>query len=259
MHPMLNIAVQAARQASKILLRFMDHLDSLEISLKARNDIVTEVDRLSEREIINVIRKVFPDHAILAEEGGFIQGNEFCWIIDPLDGTSNYVRGYPHFSISIAVKRNQVYEAGVVLDPIRHELFMAARGQGAQFNDHRIRVNTSRKLENSIIGTGFSRRDVSNLKPQLNIVNALLPQVGDIRRSGSPALDLAYVASGRLDGFWEASLKEWDIAAGALLVQEAGGVVGDFNGENQFAESGNIVAANSKIFKELLHIIENNQ
>lgn len=256
MHPMLTIAIQAARQASKILLRFIDHLDSLDISTKARNDFVTEVDRLSEREIISVIRKAYPEHSILAEESGFSEGNDYCWIIDPLDGTTNYLRGFPHFAITIAFKHKQTIEVGIVYDPIRHELFTATRGQGAKLNDHRIRVSQNKKLENSLIGTGFPCREPHHLRPYMNIFEAVFPKTAGIRRAGAAALDLAYVAAGRLDGFWEASLKEWDMAAGTLLIQEAGGLVGDFHGEEYYLDNGNIIAGNPKIYKGLLDLIQ---
>ncbi len=256
MHPMLTIAIQAARQASKILLRFIDHLDSLDISTKARNDFVTEVDRLSELEIISVIRKAYPEHSILAEESGFSEGNDYCWIIDPLDGTTNYLRGFPHFAITIAFKHKQTIEVGIVYDPIRHELFTATRGQGAKLNDHRIRVSQNKKLENSLIGTGFPCREPHHLRPYMNIFEAVFPKTAGIRRAGAAALDLAYVAAGRLDGFWEASLKEWDMAAGTLLIQEAGGLVGDFHGEEYYLDNGNIIAGNPKIYKGLLDLIQ---
>lgn len=256
MHPLLNIAIQAARQASKTILRSMDRLDSIEINRKARNDYVTEVDRRSEHEIIQVIRKAYPDHAILGEESGFSEGNEFCWVIDPLDGTTNYIHGFPHFSISIAVKKNDQLEAGVIYDPVRNELFTAARGKGAVLNDRRIRVSALKKLEDALIGTGFPHREIEHFVPFLKILESIFPQCAGIRRAGSAALDLAYVAAGRLDGFWEAHLKEWDMAAGALIIQEAGGITGDFLGEKNFLATGNIIAGNSKIYTAMLDVIQ---
>jgi myo-inositol-1(or 4)-monophosphatase len=222
-HPLLNIGIQAARQASKVLLRYIDRLDTLVVTAKAKSDWVTEVDKQSEQEIIEVIRRAYPDHAILGEESGYSAGNEFTWVIDPLDGTTNYIHGFPHFSISIAVKQRDQLEAGVVYDPLRNELFTAARGQGSFLNDRRMRVSKVPKLENALIGTGFAVREVQSFPFFINIFSHIFPKSAGIRRAGSAALDLAYVAAGRLDGYWESPLKEWDMAAGVLLVQEAGG------------------------------------
>lgn len=258
MHPLLNIAIQAARQASKILLRHLDRLDSLKVDFKARNDFVSEVDRQSEQEIIQVIQRIYPHHAILGEESGFTEGaegNELCWIIDPLDGTTNYVRGFPHFAISIGVKNHSGIEAGVIYDPIRNELFSAARGKGAYLNDKRIRVSQNKKLDSSLIATGFPPRGPEESAAYLKLFNQIFPNIGGVRRAGSAALDLAYVAAARLDGFWEPSLKQWDLAAGTLLVKEAGGMTGDFQGEDQYFQNGNIIAGNPAIYKELLDLI----
>lgn len=255
MHPLLNIAIQAARQASKTLLRSMDRLDVIEINRKARNDFVTEVDRRSEHEIIQVIRKAYPDHAILGEESGFLEGNETCWIIDPLDGTTNYIHGFPHFAISIGVKNGEQLEAGVIYDPVRNELFSAARGKGATVNDRRMRVSPVKKLEDALMGTGFPHREIEHVQPFLKILSNIYPQCAGIRRAGSAALDLAYVAAGRLDGFWESHLKEWDMAAGVLMIQEAGGTVSDFEGGQTHLKKGDIIASNPKIHKEILEII----
>ena len=263
MHPLLTIAIQAARQASKVLLRYIDRLDSLEINVKARNDLVTEVDRQAEQEIIQTIRRAYPEHAILAEETGYSHEqaqSEICWVIDPLDGTMNYIHGIPHFAISIAAKNQQNLEVGVIYDPIRNELFTAARGKGAQLNERRMRINVNKNLESILIGTGFPPSahadQESAYNTYLKLFGAIFAKIGGVRRMGSAALDLAYVAAGRLDGFLEESLKEWDIAAGALLVQEAGGIVGDYRGGNDFLKNGNIVASNSKIYKELLDLIK---
>ena len=186
MHPLLNIAIQAARQASKTVLRFMDRLDSIEINRKARNDFVTEVDRRSEQEIIHVIRKAYPEHAILGEESGHSEGNEFCWVIDPLDGTTNYIHGFPHFCISIAVKNQDQLEAGVVYDPVRNELFAAARGKGATVNDRRMRVSSVKKLEEALIGTGFPQREIEHSQEFLKFFNSFFPNApasaGRVRR-----------------------------------------------------------------------------
>lgn len=254
-HPLLNIAIQAARNASKILLRFIDHIDSIKVDTKNRNDFVTEVDRLAEQEIINVIRKAYPNHGILAEESGRLEGNDYCWIIDPLDGTTNYIHGFPQYAISIAAKLRDKTEVGVIYDPIRHEMFTAARGAGAQLNNQRLRVSSRVTLENALIGTGFPFHETSQLERCMALFRAIFPKA-EGRHAGSAALNLAYVASGRLDGYWEALLQEWDYAAGLLLVQEAGGLIGDFHGKPDYLDTGDIVAANPKIFKLLVECIE---
>lgn len=256
MHPMLNIAISAARYSSKILLRFMDHLDTINVSEKSRNDLVTEVDKLSEQEIIKTIRKAYPNHAILAEESGEMEGNEFTWIIDPLDGTMNYVHGFPQFAISIALRHKNNIETGVIYDPLRNELFTAVRGEGAHLNNRRIRTSSVDKLNRSLIGTGFPVRDESQVQSYIQTFAKVFPQCSGVRRAGAAVLDLAYVAAGRLDGFWENGLQIWDLAAGALLVQEAGGIVSDYRGEKNYLEKGEIVAANPKIFRLLLKEIQ---
>lgn len=257
MHPLLNIAIQAARQASKTLLRYMDRLDSLTVSRKANYDFVTEVDRRSEQEIIHVIHKAYPDHGILGEESGYSEGNAYCWIIDPLDGTTNYIHGFPHFCISIAVKNQNQLEIGVIYDPVRNELFTAARGQGAALNDRRIRVSSTPKLTDALIGTGFPHSAMEHFPVYLKSFEQVSLQCSGVRRAGSAALDLAYVAAGRLDAFWESHLKEWDMAAGVLLVKEAGGIVGDFQNDKNYLNKGQIIAANSKMYKPLQEIVQN--
>ena len=256
MHPMLNIAIQAARNASKIILRFIEQLESIEINLKSRNNFVSEVDRLSEHEIIKFIRKAYPEHHIIAEESGEIPGNEFCWIIDPLDGTLNYLHGFPQYAISIALKRNNKIEIGVIYDPIRNEMFTATRGRGAQMNNHRIRVSKCNTLDQSLIGTGYPPNNIDYLPPFLNSLSKLIPKVAEIRHPGSAALNLAYLASGRLDGYYELGLKSWDLAAGILLIQEAGGITTDFSGQDNYLKTGEIVAGNSSIHKQLLEIVQ---
>jgi len=255
-HPLINIATEAARSASKIILRYIDHMERIEITEKNLNEIVTEVDILAEEEIIHHIQKAYPDHSILAEERGHIEGNEYCWIIDPLDGTKNYVHSFPHFAISIAVKKGDKMEIGLVYDPIRNELFTAARGQGAHMNNRRIRVSACKKIENALIGTGFPFKKKQHIKPYISTFESIFLSASGLRRAGAAALDLAYVAAGRLDGFWEASLKEWDMAAGTLLIQEAGGMLGDFQGEDKYLYSGNIIAGNPKIYKSLLELVQ---
>ncbi len=255
MNPMLNIAIQAARSASKIIMRFVDHLDTVGINEKGRNDIVTEVDHLAEQEIINHIRKAYPNHSILAEETGYQEGDDFCWIIDPLDGTANYVHGFPHYAISIALKRHNQLLLGVIYDPIRNELFSAVRGDGAYLDNRRIRVSQCKKLEYALIGTGFPFRDIHHFKPYLRMFESLFPKTSGIRRAGAASLGLAYVAAGRLEGYWESSIKEWDMAAGIMLIQEAGGLVSDFQGEDQYFDSGNIIAGNPRIFKAISEVL----
>jgi myo-inositol-1(or 4)-monophosphatase len=260
MHPTLNIAVRAARNAGNIIVRAMEHVDRLTITEKAENDFVTEVDNAAEQEIIRTIRNAFPSHAILAEESG-AQGNTegdngYQWIIDPLDGTTNYLHGFPQFAVSIALKNKQTIEQAVVYDPLRQELFTASRGRGAHLNDRRIRVTSRRGLEGALLGTGFPFKQQQHLETYLNTFRSLFPMTAGIRRAGSAALDLAYVAAGRLDGFWELGLKPWDIAAGALLIEEAGGFISDFSGTQDFFETGNVVAANPKIQKAILDHIK---
>ncbi len=256
MHPLLNIAIRAARNAGTIISRSVERIDTLTIDTKAQNDFVTEVDRLAEREIIQTIRKSYPDHAILAEESGQQQGDEYEWIIDPLDGTTNFLHGFPQFAVSIAVRHRGRLEHAVVYDPMRQELFKASRGAGAQLDDRRIRVSRRKGLEGALIGTGFPFKQQQHLDVYMATFKALFPMTAGIRRPGAAALDLAYVAAGRLDGFWEIGLQPWDMAAGTLLIQEAGGLAGDFSGNNRFLETGNLVAGNVKVFRAILQTIQ---
>lgn len=258
MHPTLTIAKRAALAASKVILRNLDRLDQLTINEKARNDFVSEVDVQAEREIIKILRKTYPDHAILAEESGS-QGEldpEYQWVIDPLDGTTNYLHGLPHFAVSIALKVRGRLEAGLVYDVLRQELFMASRGNGALLNERRIRVKPLNAIDGALLGTGFPLRQPKHMPAYLAGFAALAERCGEVRRAGSAALDLAYVAAGRLDGFWEIGLAEWDMAAGALLVQEAGGLVGDFSGGADYLRTGNLVAGSPKVFKGLLQTLQ---
>ena len=256
MQPLVNIAIQAARKAGNIIVRAFDRLDTLEIHSKGRHDFVTEVDRKAEQEIIRQIRRAYPDHGFLAEESGASGNDQSLWIIDPLDGTTNFIHGFPQFAVSIAFQRRNRLEAAVVYDPLREEIFAASRGHGARLNDRRIRVSNASHLDQALLGTGFPFRELSQLDSYLSIFRELVSLTPGIRRAGSAALDLAYVAAGRLDGFWEFGLKPWDMAAGTLLITEAGGLVSDFSGNNRFMENGNLVTANSKIHKALLTIIE---
>ncbi len=257
---MLNIALRAARKAALLIERSYERLDLVQVDTKRPNDFVTEVDRSAEKEIIAQLRKAYPDHSIRGEEGGSQPGKnpDYEWVIDPLDGTTNFVHGMPHFSISIACKYKGQLEHAVVLDPIRREEFTASRGRGASLNGRRIRVSSRRNLEGALIGTGipFDGYAFEKIDPFLACVKEIAGQTAGIRRAGSAALDLAYVAAGRFDAFWEINLNEWDFAAGVFLVQEAGGLVSDFKGGKGYMDSGHIVCGNPKVFKPILQIVE---
>ncbi len=256
MHALLNIAVSAARKAGSFISRALERVDTLQVDSKGYNDFVSEVDRRAEQEIIQIIHKAYPHHAILAEESGEHGDNDAVWIIDPLDGTTNFLHGFPQFAVSIALRHNGRMEVGVVYDPLRDELFTAVRGSGAQLNDRRIRVSKAKGLDGTLIGTGFPFRDQTYIDAYLGMFKALLPRTAGIRRAGSAALDLAYVAAGRLDGFWEIGLKPWDMAAGILLIQEAGGVVGDLRGGADFFTNGNVVTGNPRVFEALIAAVQ---
>ncbi|QBQ53280.1 inositol-1-monophosphatase [Nitrosococcus wardiae] len=256
MHPLLNIAVRAARSAGNLIVRSLDRVDHLEVTIKDRNDFVSDVDRLAEREIVGTIRKAYPSHGILAEEGGVQAGDDTVWVIDPLDGTTNFLHGFPQFAISIAVKHKGRLQHAVIYDPLRQELFTASRGSGAQLNERRIRVSPQKGLEGALLGTGFPFKKHHYLDCYLATFKALFRDTAGIRRPGAASLDLAYVAAGRLDGFWELSLAEWDMAAGALLIQEAGGIITDFSGGHDFLTTGNVVAGNLSVHKAILQTIQ---
>jgi len=256
MHPTINIAVKAARNAGNVILRNLDKRDQLTVSTKSHNDFVSEVDRQAENEILKIINKTYPDHAILAEESGEQQGDgEHLWIIDPLDGTTNFLHGFPQFAVSIALRVKGRLEHAVIYDPISQELYTASRGGGATMNDRRIRVSNAKGLDGALLGTGFPFKQPQHLDTYLQTFKALHPPAAGIRRAGSAALDLAYVAAGRLDGFWEIGLNPWDMAAGVLLIQEAGGLVGDFSGGHDFMDTGNIIAGNPRMFKAIAQTI----
>ncbi len=255
MQPALHIGVRAARRAGSIIVRNLGRVDASTISRKGANDFVTEVDHQAEAAIIDTIHRAYPSHAVLAEESGLQGTDEHVWIVDPLDGTTNFMHGFPVFSVSIALQLKGRLELGVVYDPLRQEIFTATRGQGAQLNDRRIRVSSQRGLEGALLGTGFPYRQLKDLDTYLAMFRDLLTRTAGIRRPGSAALDLGYVACGRLDGFWELGLKEWDMAAGALLIQEAGGFVADFSGGDRFLETGNVVTGNPKIFEQVLKTV----
>jgi len=260
---MLNIALRAARSASELIFRSIERLDSIKVDEKEAKDYVSEVDRAAEQSIVNALRKAYPNHSIQGEETGLHagsgeEGKDYLWIIDPLDDTTNFLRGIPHFAVSIACKYRGRLEHAVIVDPVRQEEFTASRGRGAQLNGRRLRVSSRTSLEGALLGTGFPFRDsqMADLDNYLGMFRALTGQTAGIRRAGSASLDLAYVAAGRFDAFWESGLSEWDMAAGVLLIQEAGGLVSDFNGGHDFLDKGHIVAGNIKCFKAVLTAIQ---
>jgi myo-inositol-1(or 4)-monophosphatase len=255
--PMLNIAVRAARRAGDFIVRHLDRLPTLTVDLKGPRNYVSEVDRGAEELIIDTLSQAYPEHSFLAEESGLRGEGDYQWIIDPLDGTTNFLHGYPQFAVSIALRAHGRLEHGLVYDPVSGELFTATRGGGAQLNERRIRVSQITGLEDALLATGFPARGEIAAEPYLETLRAFFPGTAGIRRAGAAALDLAYVAAGRCDGFWEFGLGIWDIAAGALLVQEAGGLVGDPLGGSTHLESGNIVAGNSKIFRAMVKALRN--
>ncbi len=257
MHPMLNIAVKAARRAGSIIIRAAMDGTALEVRAKEANDFVTQVDRAAERAVIEILRKAYPGHAILAEESGSLGGAqaEYRWIIDPLDGTTNFIHGFPQYCVSLAVQHRGTISHAVVYDPAKNELFTASRGRGAYLNDRRIRVSHCRRLREALVGTGFPFKELSRLEPYVAQLRTMITSSAGVRRAGAAALDLAYVAAGRLDAFWEMGLSAWDMAAGALLIQEAGGLVGDFSGEQNYLETGDIAAATPKVFPQLLQAL----
>ena len=252
---MLHTAVRSVREGGRIILMYFSQLDRLEYSSKGRNDFVSQADVEAERAVLDVLTRAYPEHGIVAEESGNREGSEYTWVIDPLDGTTNFLHGFPMFAVSVGVMRGQVLEHGVIYDPLRDEMFTASRGEGAQLNGKRIRVSTTRQLAPALLGTGFPFRDLEIIEPWMRSFQNLLPKTAGIRRAGAAALDLAYVAAGRLDGFWELGLKPWDMAAGALLIREAGGLMSDVSGGQGFMESGNLVAANPYIFEDLRKIV----
>lgn len=253
--PAVNVAVRAARAAGQIILRHMNRLESLAVVEKQQLDFASEVDRLAEAEIIRELKRAYPRHAILAEESGATGQSKSTWIIDPLDGTHNYLRGFPHFCVSIALVEHGDPIIGVVFDPLRNEIFTASKGDGAFLNDRRIRVGKRDGLEGALLATGFPFRQRAHLDTQIGMTRALLREAEDLRRTGSAALDIAYVAAGRIDGFYEIGLKPWDMAAGVLLVREAGGKHCDFVGRDGMPESGNLLAGNIKVVDAMVKAI----
>ena len=255
MHPMMNIGIRAVRSAGDFITRCMDQLQGIAVTEKSRNNFVSEVDRRAELMIIDGLRNAYPDHAILAEESGAQGDGDYQWIIDPLDGTTNFLHGFPQFAISVALKHKGILEQGIIYDPLRQELFTASRGDGAHLDGRRIRVTRLNTLEGALIGTGFPFRSLDKLDTYIEVFRKLTAVTAGIRRPGAASLDLAYVASGRLDGFWEYGLEQWDIAAGALLIQEAGGFVSDIDDASPWKDTGNIVAGNPDVHNLLLDVI----
>jgi myo-inositol-1(or 4)-monophosphatase len=256
MQGLLNTAVQAARKAGDTAIRYLNRIDEIDVRAKARNEFVTQVDHAAERVIIETIRARYPDHGFIAEESGRHEGSECVWIIDPLDGTTNFVHGFPVFSVSIALRVRDQLECAVVYDPCRQELYTGMRGGGAQLDGRRIRVSKWTGLEGALIGTGFPYRSNVRWLPQyMPMLQAVMECTAGVRRPGSAALDLCYVAAGRLDGFWEFGLNVWDIAAGSLLIREAGGMVGALTPDADFLDTGNIIAGTPKVYDALLDLL----
>ena len=255
MHPMLNIAVKAARRAGNLIYRSTEKIDHLTVTKKSHGDFVTEVDRAAEQVIMQTLLEAYPDHAILAEESGTHGESEHLWIIDPLDGTTNFLHGFPQFAVSIALQHKGILTQAVIYDPVRNELFTATRGRGAYLNDKRIRVTKRLHMADALIGTGFPYTNFQHMDAYLAILRDVMQQSSGLRRPGSAALDLAWMAAGRYDGFFETGLKPWDIAAGCLLITEAGGMISDLKGSDTYLKTGHICAGNPDIHTHLLKII----
>jgi myo-inositol-1(or 4)-monophosphatase len=261
MHPLLNIAVKAARRAGSIINRASLDGSALEVRSKRAQDFVTQVDKAAEAAIIDIVRKAYPEHAILAEETGRIETGkpgakaEYRWVIDPLDGTTNFIHGFPQYCVSIGIQHRDALAHAVVYDPLKNELFTASKGGGAFLNDRRVRVSKCAQLQAALVGTGFPFKELSRLDLFMRQLRAVISATSGVRRAGAAALDLAYVACGRLDGFWELGLSPWDMTAGALLILEAGGLVTGAAGEPDYLESGDIVAATPKLFPQLLELL----
>ena len=254
-HALLNIAVMAARRAGEVIVRSLNRLESLTVTSKGRNDFVSEVDRAAEAEIIGIIRKHYPHHAFLAEESGASGEDETLWIIDPLDGTTNFLHGFPTFAVSIACQQRGRLEHAVVYDPMRQELFTSSRGRGAHLDNRRIRVSKQRTLEGALISTGFPyRANTRFIDSYMLMLKSVMQQTAGVRRPGAAALDLAYVAAGRADAFWEIGLSPWDTAAGTLLIQEAGGRIGTLAG-GEFRQGGNVLAGTPKVYAAMVELL----
>jgi myo-inositol-1(or 4)-monophosphatase len=255
---MLNVAIKAARAAGAIINRAALDVEAVRVSAKQTNDFVTEVDHASETAIIETLLQAYPGHSILAEESGNQHGarhSDYQWIIDPLDGTTNFIHGFPVYCVSIALAVKGRVEQAVVYDPTRNDLFYATRGRGAFLNDRRIRVAKRTRLEECLIATGFPYRPGDELQTYIRMLAEVMSQCAGVRRPGAAALDLAYVAAGYSDGFFETGLKAWDVAAGSLLVTEAGGLVGNFTGEADFMHQGECLAANPRIYAQMVTLL----
>jgi myo-inositol-1(or 4)-monophosphatase len=258
MHPMLNTAVKAARRGAAIINRASFDIDRIKVTEKKTNDFVTEVDQAAEKAIIEVLLNAYPDHAILAEESGASANqaeNENVWIIDPLDGTTNFIHGFPQYCVSIALQQRGIITQAVVYDPTRNDLFTATKGAGAYLNDKRLRVTKRDKLADALIGTGFQFRNSEGLEEYIKMFRIMTEKCTGLRRAGAAALDLAYVAAGRMDGFFERGLQPWDMAAGSLLVTESGGIMGNFTGESDYLFKGDAIAGTPKIFAQMVPLL----
>jgi myo-inositol-1(or 4)-monophosphatase len=255
MHPYVNTAVRAARKAGEIIVRGLARFEGVETATKGLNDFVTNIDRNAEAEIIGILKTAYPHHAFLAEESGASGNSDTTWIIDPLDGTTNFMHGFPQFAVSIACQVRDRIEHAVVYDPMRQEIFTASKGSGAYLDNRRLRVSKQRTLQGSLIATGFPyRENLHYLDPYMAMLKTVMQTAAGVRRPGAAALDLAYVAAGRVDGFWEIGLKAWDTAAGTLLIREAGGLVGTLDG-GEYRQNGNIIAGNPRVFMGLIEAI----
>jgi myo-inositol-1(or 4)-monophosphatase len=252
MNALQNVAVMAARRGGNVLIRHLNKLEKMNVEKKGHNDFVSDADRAAESAVIEVILKHYPDHAILAEESGVHGESDTVWIIDPLDGTTNFLHGFPQFCVSVGVQVNGRTEAAAVYDPMRQELFAASRGNGATLDDRKIRVSGRKELEYALIGTGFPFRNADmEMGPYLAMLGKIVRNTSGVRRPGAAALDLCYVAAGRLDGFWETNLKPWDLAAGALIIREAGGIVSGLDGSENYLDAGHILCGTPKIYAGL--------
>lgn len=259
MHPMLNTAIKAARRGAAIINRASFDIDRIKVTEKKTNDFVTEVDQAAEKAIIDVLINAYPDHAVLAEESGASSNlhdeNENVWIIDPLDGTTNFIHGFPQYCVSIALQQRGIITQAVVYDPNRNDLFTATKGAGAYLNEKRLRVTKRDKIADALIGTGFQFRDSEGLEEYIKMFRVMTEKCTGLRRPGAAALDLAYVAAGRLDGFFERGLQPWDMAAGSLLVTEAGGIMGTFAGESDYLYKQEAIAATPKVFAQMVALL----
>ena len=258
LHPMLNIAIKAARAAGAIINRASLDIERLQVTAKSHNDFVTEVEQAAEQAIIDTILEAYPGHGILAEESGRSQGakhSEYVWIIDPLDGTTNFIHGLPMYCVSIALAHRGVVQQAVVYDPTRNDLFYASKGRGAFLNDRRLRVSKRTRMSDALIGTGFPFRRGDNFKRYVKMFEEVMQHCAGLRRPGAAALDLCYVAAGYYDAFFETGLQPWDVAAGSLIIAEAGGLVGNFTGEADFLHQREVVAGNPKIYAQLVTML----